>query len=77
MLASKLKKPLMDIAVLELKSKGLRIRFGCHGFHTAQWTAGAHFDRLVPGRQPFQTRHIGPSADEKQQMLKIVGCKVI
>ena len=45
--------------------------------HTAQRICGtAQFDKIVPPRQAFQTRHIGPSDAQKQQMLQVVGCKV-
>lgn len=44
--------------------------------HTAQRICGtAQFDKIVPPRQAFQTRHIGPSDAQKQQMLQVVGCK--
>ena len=46
--------------------------------HTAQRICGtAQFDKIVPPRQAFQTRHIGPNDAQKQQMLQVVGCKVI
>ncbi|XP_057374547.1 glycine dehydrogenase (decarboxylating), mitochondrial-like [Daphnia carinata] len=43
--------------------------------NTAQLVCGTHFDRVVPSRQAFKTRHIGPSEAQKQQMLEVVGCK--
>jgi hypothetical protein len=44
--------------------------------HTAQVLCGVHFDQIVPARQPFKTRHIGPSENERQQMLKVLGYQV-
>jgi len=43
--------------------------------HTAQRACGTHFDRVVPARQSFNTRHIGPNDAQKQQMLQTVDCK--
>lgn len=44
--------------------------------HTAQRVCGTHFDRVVPARQSFETRHIGPNDAQKQQMLQVIDCKV-
>lgn len=41
--------------------------------HTAQRLSSAAFDGLVPQRQPFATRHIGPSAADQRLMLETVG----
>lgn len=53
------------------------LRSSSRNLNTAQRICGTHFDRVVPARQPFKTRHIGPSETEKQQMLQVVGVKVI
>ena len=45
--------------------------------HTAQRACGAHFENVVPQRQQFQTRHIGPNHVEKERMLQTLGYKVI
>jgi len=52
------------------------IRTSSRSFNTAQRICGTHFDRIVPVRQAFKTRHIGPNEAQKQQMLEVVGCKV-
>jgi len=44
--------------------------------HTAQRLSSAAFDGLVPQRQPFATRHIGPSAADQRLMLETVGYSV-
>lgn len=63
-----IKRPLLDVAVVGSGSR--------RWLHIAQRMAGAHFDHMVPARQPFQGRHIGPSQTEQQKMLKAVECKV-
>lgn len=45
--------------------------------YATQRMCGTHFDRIVTHRQPFKTRHIGPSEAQKQQMLQVVGCQVM
>jgi|688.fasta_scaffold655749_1 hypothetical protein len=53
------------------------IRTSSRHLNTAQRICGTHFDRVVPARQNFKTRHIGPNEAQKKQMLEVVGCKVI
>lgn len=52
------------------------IRTSSRSLNTAQRICGTHFDRVVPARQAFKSRHIGPNEAQKQQMLQVVGCKV-
>ena len=52
------------------------IRTSSRHLNTAQRIFGTHFDRVVPARQNFKTRHIGPNEAQKKQMLEVVGCKV-
>ena len=52
------------------------IRSNARNFHVAQRICGTHFDRVVPSRKAFKTRHIGPNEAQKQEMLQVVGCKV-
>lgn len=51
------------------------IRTSSRSLHIAQRICGTHFDRVVPARQAFKTRHIGPNEAQKQEMLQVVGCK--
>ena len=65
-----------------LNKRGWQSLETCHRYnnwkhlHTGVRIGSAHFDNIVPPRQAFKTRHIGPNEAEQQQMLKVLGCQV-